>query len=66
MKMSVSTVGLLGVGGGREEGESPCLAKVPVLWADGHGRTAGSFPLGPRWASKSLTPHSGGWTRGSP
>ena len=47
-------------------GESPSLARVPVLWAGGRGRTARHFPLGPGWASKPLTSHGGGWTRGNP
>ena len=55
--------------GKREEGENPHLARVPVLWAGGWGRTARRFPLGPGWASgcvKPLTPLGVGWTRGSP
>ena len=57
-----STVGLRDVGEGGW-GESPWLARVPVLWAGRHRRTAGPFPLGPGWASgcvKPLTPLGGG------
>jgi hypothetical protein len=44
-----------------KEGErkSPCLARAPVLWAGRCGRVAGHFPLGPGWASKSMTPLDG-------
>ena len=51
----------------REEGEG--LARVSVLWAGGHGRTAGCFPLGPGWASgcvKLLIPLSGVVDKGKP
>jgi hypothetical protein len=57
------------VGVGEEQGgRELCLARVLVLWVGGHEKTAGQFPRGPRWASgcvKPLTPHGGGWTRGS-
>jgi hypothetical protein len=44
---------------GRED--SPRPARVPpMLWADGRGRAARRFPLGPEWASKPLTPLDGG------
>ena len=51
------------------EGESLSLARVPVLWAGGHGRTAGHFPQGPRWSSgyvKPLTPHGREVDKGQP
>jgi hypothetical protein len=37
-----------------------------ILWAGRHGRDARRFLLGPRWASKPLTPFGMGWTKGSP
>jgi hypothetical protein len=46
--------------------DSPCPGRVPLmLWAGRHGRAARHFPLGPGWASKTLTPLDRGWTRGS-
>jgi hypothetical protein len=62
---------MLGTKGGVQEKEgkvkNPLPARVPsMLWAGGRGRAARHFPLGPRWASKPLTPLGGGWTRGSP
>jgi hypothetical protein len=41
-------------GRGKRGGEvSPRLARVPLmLWAEGNGRVARCFSLGPRWASK--------------
>ena len=62
--------GLLGCGfwGKRGVGECQHPTRVPVLWADGHGRIAHAFSCR-RWTSgcvKPLTPHGGQWTRGSP
>ena len=51
------------------EGESPGMARVPVLWAGGLRRIVRHFPLGPRWTSGCVKPptlHGRGWTRGSP
>jgi hypothetical protein len=57
------TLRVCGCNGRGGEGESPRLARVPVLWAGGLRRTAGRFPRGSKWASgcmKPLTPHGGG------
>jgi hypothetical protein len=46
--------------GGRKD--SPCSARVPLMfWAGRHGRATRPFLLGPRWASKPLTPLNRGW-----
>ena len=53
----------------RRDGESPCLARVPVLWACGREITAGCFPLSPGWASgcvKPLDPTCWGVDKGQP
>jgi hypothetical protein len=44
-----------GYRGKRGEGKSLHLARVPVLWADGCGRTAGHFPLDLGWAFQVLS-----------
>jgi hypothetical protein len=54
-------------GQGKEgKGGQPALARVSsMLWAGRFKRSARHFPLGPRWASKPLTPLDEVWTRGS-
>ena len=59
----------MGVGEKESRRECPHPARVPVLWAGGHGRTAERFSHSPGWASgcvRPLTPQGGWWTRGSP
>ena len=46
----------VGVEGKKGEGESLHPARVLGSWAGGRGRTAGRFPLSPRWPSGCVKP----------
>jgi hypothetical protein len=45
-------------------GENPCPARVPVLWAGGHERTAACFPQGV-WLWEATDPSSAGGRQGA-
>lgn len=72
-RANTSTLQGHGCGGKRGVGENPHPARVPVLWAGGHQRTAAHFPCGPGGCLGGClslgnhSPHSvGGGQGGSP